>query len=130
MTKDLYVKHLPDDMQEEEIRKLFSISGKVNYIHMVRDAKSGIFLGCAYVKMASEAEAKDAILSLDGARLQNRELSVQAALPQRPRGMKPTSPTPPTSSRKGDATSQTQKRGTPTGISPRPRNKGPSGRKK
>lgn len=86
MSKDLYVKHIAAEVSEDELRKLFAVCGKVNYVHMVKDAKSGQFLGCAYVKMASEAEAKDAIVTLDGARLGNREIVVVAALPQRPGG--------------------------------------------
>ncbi len=88
MSKDLYVKNLPLEMTEEELRRLFAVAGKVSYIHMVKDAKSGEFIGCAYVKMSSEAEAKDAIVCLDGARLINRDIVVVEALPQRPAGQK------------------------------------------
>lgn len=86
MSRDLYVKHIAADISEEELRKLFSVCGKVNYIHMVKDAKTHQFLGCAYVKMGSEAEARDAIVTLDGAHLGNRDIIVVAALPQRPAG--------------------------------------------
>jgi len=86
MSKDLYVKHIASEVTEEELRKLFAVCGKVTYVHMVKDAKSGQFLGCAYVKMSSEAEAKDARVTLDGARLGNREIVVVEALPQRPAG--------------------------------------------
>lgn len=86
MSKDLYVKNIATEITEEELRKLFAVCGKVTYVHMVKDAKSGEFVGCAYVKMSSEAEAKDARVSLDGARFGNREIIVVEALPQRPSG--------------------------------------------
>ena len=86
MSKDLYVRQISADATEEDLRKLFAVSGKVTYVHMVKDAKSGEFVGCAFVKMSSEAEAKDAIVTLDGALLINRTISVIAALPQKPRG--------------------------------------------
>ncbi|MFA5516996.1 MAG: hypothetical protein WDA20_11985 [Desulfuromonadales bacterium] len=88
MSKDLYVKNLPLEMTEEELRRLFAVAGKVSYVHMVKDVKSGEFVGCAYVKMASEAEARDAIVCLDEARVANREIVVVEALPQRTAGSK------------------------------------------
>jgi len=86
MSKDLYVKNISADATEEDLRKLFSVSGKVTYIHMVKDAKTSQFVGCAYVKMSSEAEAKDAIVTLDGALLINRTIEVIVARPQKPKG--------------------------------------------
>jgi len=85
MSKDLYVRSISAEATEEELRKLFSVCGKVTYIHMVKDAKSGGFAGCAFVKMASEAEAKDAISTLDGALLINQTIVVSAARPQQPK---------------------------------------------
>lgn len=86
MSKDLYVKNLPPETTEEELRTLFSVAGKVSYIHMGTDPKTGQFLEYAYVKMSSEAEAKDAILCLDDARLINRQISVTIAKPQKTAG--------------------------------------------
>jgi len=99
MSKDLYVRHIPAEATEEDLRKLFSVCGKVTYIHMVKDAKSGEFVGCAFVKMATEAEAKDAIAMLDEALLINRTILVSAARPQKSKGAptgrssRPTRPT-------------------------------------
>jgi RNA recognition motif-containing protein len=101
MNKDLYVKSIAPETTEEELRKLFTVCGKVSYIHMVRDSRSGQFLGCAYIKMSSEAEARDALRSLDGARINNRLISVCEALPQRPKGSAPAAKVP-AESRRGD----------------------------
>lgn len=90
MTKDLYVRNIPSDAGEEGVRKLFAVAGKVSYIHLVTDPKTGEFKGCGYVKMASEAEAKEAINCLDGARLDSgHTLSVTEALPQKGKGATP-----------------------------------------
>lgn len=86
MSKDLYVKHLPLSYGEPELRRLFSVAGTVNYIHLVTDPDTGQSLGCAYVKMSSEAEAKEGINCLDGARIDNHDIAVSIALPQRPKG--------------------------------------------
>lgn len=86
MSKDLYVKNLSQQTTEEDIRNLFAVAGKVTYIHMVVDPKTEQFLGCAYVKMSSEAEAKDAINALNEARYMNSYISVDVALPRTPAG--------------------------------------------
>jgi RNA recognition motif-containing protein len=91
MSKDLYVKNLSQQTTEEDIRTLFAVAGKVTYIHMVVDPKTEQFLGCAYVKMSSEAEAKDALNALNEARYMNSYISVSVALPRTPAG----SPRPP-----------------------------------
>lgn len=88
MSKDLYVTNISPEATEEEVRKLFSVVGKVAYIHLVTDAKTGQFKGCGYVKMASEAEAKEAITTLDGALLINRIIKVSQARPQTSGGAK------------------------------------------
>jgi RNA recognition motif-containing protein len=93
MSKDLYVKNLSQQTTEEDIRTLFAVAGKVTYIHMVVDPKTEQFLGCAYVKMSSEAEAKDAISALNEARYMNSYISVDVALPRTPAGS--VRPTPP-----------------------------------
>ena len=85
MGKDLYVRHISPEASEEDLRKLFAVSGKVTYVHMVKDAKSGEFVGCAFVKMSSEAEARDALVTLDGALLINRTILVSEARPQKPK---------------------------------------------
>lgn len=82
MTKDLYVRNISPQATEEDVRKLFSVAGKVSYIHLITDIKSGAATGRGYVKMASEAAAKEALNILDGARLIDRVIAVSEARPQ------------------------------------------------
>ncbi len=82
-SKDLYVADIPFEAEEEELQKLFALCGKVRSIHMVTDAKTGVFKGCAFVHMTTAAEAKDAINTLDGVSLHKRIISVTEALPRK-----------------------------------------------
>lgn len=83
MSKELYVGSLSYDTTEYDLEKLFSVSGRVTSIHLITDSKTGEFKGCGYVRMSSEAEAKDAIHSLDGALLIDRRITVSIANPQK-----------------------------------------------
>jgi len=73
--KEVVVSNIPVETDEEELRKLFSVSGSVRSIKMLRDANDN-FYGKAFIRMASTAEAQDAINSLDGARLSGRNIQV------------------------------------------------------
>ncbi len=81
-TKDLYVSDISFDAEEEDLRKLFTLCGTVRSIHMITDRQSGQLKGCAYVRMATPDEAKDAINTLDGTWLVNRCIHVRAARPK------------------------------------------------
>ena len=81
--KDLFVADISFDVEEEDLQKLFAVCGTVRSIHMMTDQKSGKFKGCAFVRMSTAAEAKDAVHMLDGTRLINRCINVSAAKPKK-----------------------------------------------
>ena len=85
MGRELYVGSISFDAVEDDLRRLFAVSGKVSAIHLITDPQSGKFKGCAYVKMSTAEEAKDAIESLDGALLLDRTITVTEARPQKPK---------------------------------------------
>ncbi len=85
MARDVYVANLPFETTEEDLRTLFSVSGTVKSVRLLNDPRTGLFRGTAFVQMANAAEAKDAIVTLDGALLINRLISVAEALPKKPR---------------------------------------------
>jgi len=89
MGKELYVRHISDRATEDDLRKLFSIAGTVASIHPITDPETGQFKGCAFVKMSTDGEAKEAITTLDGALLINRVILVGEARPQKQKGNKP-----------------------------------------
>jgi RNA recognition motif-containing protein len=83
MGKELYVRHISDKATENDIRKLFSVAGTVASVHLITDPETGQFKGCAFVKMATDNEAQEAIITLDGALLINRVIIVGNARPQK-----------------------------------------------
>jgi|SRR6185369_2234611 len=84
MRRELYVGNLPFETAEEDLVRLFSVSGTVQSVHIITDKISGKSRGCGYVKMTTIEEAKDAINSLDGALLDNRKITVSEAREQKP----------------------------------------------
>jgi RNA recognition motif-containing protein len=88
MGKELYVRHISDKATEDDIRKLFSVAGTVASVHLIIDPDTGQFKGCAFVKMATDSEAKEAITTLDGALLINRVIMVGEARPHKPKAGK------------------------------------------
>ena len=83
MGKELYVRHISDKATENDIQKLFSVVGTVVSVHLATDPETGQFKGCAFVKMATDNEAQEAITTLDGALLINRVIIVEKARPQK-----------------------------------------------
>jgi len=77
--RDLFVADISFDADEEELRKLFSVCGTVRSVQLLTDKRSGKFSGRAFVRMSSDAEAKNAVQTLDGALLINRCIRVAAA---------------------------------------------------
>lgn len=96
MSRELYIGNLSFAATEDDIRNLFSVSGTVVNLHLIKDPVSGLSKGCGYVKMANEKQAKAAINDLDGARLIDRVITVSLARPQKPVSSNPRNPKPPT----------------------------------
>lgn len=96
MSRELYIGNLSFAATEDDIRKLFSVSGTVVNLHLIKDPVSGLSKGCGYVKMADEKQAKAAINDLDGARLLDRQITVSLARPQKPGAATPRNPKPAT----------------------------------
>ena len=85
-TRELYVSDISFNAEEEDLRKLFVLFGTVNSSHMVKDQKTGLFKGSAFVRMATPAQARDALNSLDGTYLVDRCITVTAARPKQTEG--------------------------------------------
>ena len=92
MRRELYVGSLPFETTEEDLRRIFSVAGTVQSVHIITDRDSGRSKGCGYVKMTTEDEAKEAINSLDGALIGERLITVSEAREQKP--AKPRQPFP------------------------------------
>jgi len=85
MNKRLYVGNLPFNASEEKLKELFGTAGTVESTHVVRDWDTGRGRGFAFVEMATEQDAQNAIKMLNEHRMDGRPLTVNEARPQRER---------------------------------------------
>jgi RNA recognition motif-containing protein len=85
MNRKLYVGNLPFETTEQDLQTLFGTTGSVATVHLVRDRETGRARGFAFVEMASDADALNAISTLNDTQYGGRNLSVNEARPQEPR---------------------------------------------
>jgi RNA recognition motif-containing protein len=89
MAKELYVGHIPYDTTDEDLRRTFTVAGTVTSVHIITDPVTGKSKGCAYVRMSSAEEIREAIECLDGALMGDLIISVSEAVPQKKRANPP-----------------------------------------
>jgi cold-inducible RNA-binding protein len=82
MEKKIYVGNISFKATEEDIRDLFSKSGKVESVKIITDINTGNPKGFGFVEMATSEDAKKAIETLNGTMFMERALSVAEARPQ------------------------------------------------
>ena len=82
MGRKLYVGNLPYSISEDELRELFSRSGAVDSVSVVRDNATGRARGFAFVEMATDADAAKAVTELNETQLGGRTLAVNEARPK------------------------------------------------
>ena len=80
----LFVSGFPLDMTEIDIVKLFNLHGTVNTIKIVRDKKTRICKGYAFLEMTDQPGADRAIEALDGTPMGDRMLTVKQTVEQPP----------------------------------------------
>jgi RNA recognition motif-containing protein len=91
MTK-VYVGGFKHSLDEIELAKLFMPFGQVSTIKMVRDKKTRVSKGCAFIEMEELAAAEAAVESLNGRQIGTRQLKVsipevEADKQARPQGL-------------------------------------------
>jgi cold-inducible RNA-binding protein len=82
MARKLNVGNLPFDTAENDLRTLFEGAGAVESVNVVRDMATGRARGFAFVEMASDADAQNAITKLNNHSLGGRNLTVNEARPK------------------------------------------------
>lgn len=82
MNRKLYVGNLPFAVNEPELETLFAEAGTVESVRVMRDRETGRARGFAFVEMASEADAQNAIAQLHERAFGGRTLTVNEARPQ------------------------------------------------
>jgi RNA recognition motif-containing protein len=86
MSSKLYVGNIPYETNEAELETLFAEAGTVESVNVVRDRETGRARGFAFVQMASEQDAQNAIQRFHEQSFGGRTLTVNEARPQEPRG--------------------------------------------
>ena len=82
MSRKLYVGNLPFHTDETQLQDLFAQAGTVDTVSVVRDRETGRARGFAFVEMASDADAQQAINQLNSYQLEGRALTVNEARPK------------------------------------------------
>jgi len=72
----LFVGGFPLDTDEMELAMLFALHGDISTIKIVRDKKTRICKGYAFIEMADRAAAENAADALDGTLMKGKVLTV------------------------------------------------------
>jgi RNA recognition motif-containing protein len=85
MAKKLYVGNLSYSTTEGNISELFEAIGEVVSVNLITDRMTGRSKGFAFVEMAEESAAQQAIAELNGKEVDERTIKVAEARPRRER---------------------------------------------
>ena len=85
MAKRLYVGNLAFDVTTAQIQELFKQAGEISEVNLVTDRYTGTPKGFAFVEMATDEAAIEAIKQFDGYLLNDRALTVNEARPRESR---------------------------------------------
>ena len=83
MSKKIYVGNLSFRTDESELSELFAQYGEVLSTSIITDRETGRSRGFAFVEMADDAQATEAIEALDGKEFGGRQLNISEARPRR-----------------------------------------------
>ncbi|MFN2243946.1 MAG: RNA recognition motif domain-containing protein [Anaerolineae bacterium] len=89
MAQKLYVGNLSYGTTESKLRELFGEFGEIVSVNMITDRETGRPKGFAFVEMASDEAAQNAIAELNGKVVDQREIRVDKAKPQTDRRRPP-----------------------------------------
>jgi len=79
---NIYVGNLPYSATEEELRAAFAAFGDVTSVNLITDKFSGQSKGFAFVEMADNASADNAIKALNETPMGGRNIKVNQAKPR------------------------------------------------
>ena len=85
MSKKLYVGGVAYATSEDMLQDYFETVGSVTSVRVITDRETGRSKGFAFVEMATDEDALEAISKLNGTELDGRRLVVNEARPQAPR---------------------------------------------
>lgn len=73
---NIYLGQLPYNVNEEELREIFSEYGEIASLNLVKDRFSGQSKGFGFIEMPNNSEADKAIKALNKSMLKGREIKV------------------------------------------------------
>ena len=83
MAKKIYVGNLSYETTEATLSELFGALGEVLSVNLITDRMTGRSKGFAFVEMADQTAALEAINQLNGREVDGRSLKVNEARPKR-----------------------------------------------
>jgi len=86
---NIYVGNLPYSVTEDDLREAFAAFGEIANVQLITDKFSGQSKGFGFVEMPNNAEADEAIKSLNDTDMKGRNIKVNQA---KPRGERPARP--------------------------------------
>jgi RNA recognition motif-containing protein len=82
MGRKLFVGNLPFDTADADLQQMFAAVGAVESVTLMRDQSTGRSRGFAFVEMATDEAARQAIADLNNTPLGGRQLTVNEARPR------------------------------------------------
>ena len=86
MDAKLYIGNLAYNTSEDDLQSLFTQSGTVSSVALIKDRTTGMSKGFAFVEMDSRDNAQKAITMFNEYMLNERKLAVSFARPREERG--------------------------------------------
>ena len=86
MEIEIYVGNLSKATTQEDLNVLFSQAGDVTSIDVIKDRKSGVSNGFAFVTMSAQSEADKAVSMFHAYSLDDHHLRVALVRPRKHRG--------------------------------------------
>ena len=80
--KNLFVGNMSFETKEEDLKAIFEPFGQIARVHIAVDRETGRSRGFGFVEMPNDAEATQAMTSLDGKAVNGRNLKVNEARPK------------------------------------------------
>ncbi len=80
---DIYVGQLPYNVNEVELKELFSEFGEIASVNLIMDRFSGRSKGFGFIEMPNNSEADKAIKALNKTILKGREIKVNQVQQQK-----------------------------------------------
>lgn len=82
---NIYVSNLSFNVQDEDLKELFTPYGEVTSAKIIMDKMTNQSRGFGFIEMSDEAASKKAIAELDGKSIENRNIKVMEAKPKEDR---------------------------------------------